>query len=171
MEERHLNKIQSPQKLEKNVTSNFYYSNHKRSHYENISCDICGQAFSRADSIVQHKFAKHGQNRLHFCHMEDYYRGGYGLYTHYLLMQHLDQRHHGATLADNDAARQAAKTGQAHEVPPAVQHHGNEREEETEDADAASTPETDLSETYESQIFDLVQELDEERKKHAAEVA
>ncbi|KAK7912208.1 hypothetical protein PG985_014689 [Apiospora marii] len=113
--------------------------NHKRVHSNNLTCDTCGQVFTRTDSVAAHKFAKHGINTPHVCHIEDCYRAGLGLNSHDLLVSHLQQRHNGATLQDNNNAAGQAPAGQAPAESESsaddYEEDSNLPEEEEEDRD------------------------------------
>ncbi|KAK8036321.1 hypothetical protein PG993_008935 [Apiospora rasikravindrae] len=143
------------------------FDRHRATH-DRLSCDDCGARFARADTLAMHNMSFHGINTPHVCHMEDCHRRGLGLTSHDLLIDHLDRRHQGATVADNDAARQNKEVPSEDDQSQNAHSDTNaQSDEQMEDAD-----DRDFNgDEYKSRISNLQEQLEEEREGHHMEIA
>ncbi|KAK8079311.1 hypothetical protein PG994_003118 [Apiospora phragmitis] len=151
-----------------------------RAGHDWLSCDVCGVKCSRADSVARHRFFHHGINTQHVCHFTDCHRRGYGLTTHDGLVEHLHRSHQGASLEDNTAARltEAVPSRDDSSTAPSNGARGSDKEMTDIDDDssgdylgASDDYFIKSVDEYETEIFNLQEQLEEEREGHNLEIA
>ncbi|KAK8063033.1 hypothetical protein PG997_015130 [Apiospora hydei] len=153
-------------------------------------CRFCDKRFGRGDQVPRHEHLIHNQNSsTHVCWIEGCTRLRFGFKDEATLIQHLQQIHDGATMADNEQA----KMEQGHDrvnnpassaADPAQGSSSDSEDSESSEEEPSHSHENPLSASHrpapahdedlaekDNQIEHLQEQLQEERDGHLMEIA
>ncbi|KAK7959050.1 uncharacterized protein PG986_003904 [Apiospora aurea] len=164
---------------------------HMRGHDLPYKCRFCDKRFGRGDQVPRHEHLIHNQNSsAHICHIEGCTRLRFGFRDEDTLIQHLQQIHDGATMADNEQAKMEQGHDRANNpasgAADRAQGSSSDNDEDNESSEdepshwhesppsashrPAPAHDEDLAEK-DNQIEHLQEQMQEERDGHLMEIA